>query len=77
MVLGHNIWSGGGLPVTVTLIGWLSLFKGVLLLFLSPEAEPAFFLAGLHYGQLFDLYVAITLFLGIYLTYGGIRSTPR
>jgi hypothetical protein len=24
MVLGHNIWSGSALPVTVTLIGWPS-----------------------------------------------------
>jgi hypothetical protein len=71
MVLGHNIWSGGGLPVTVTVIGWLSLIKGVLLLFLSPEAASGAFLAGLHYEQLFVLYAAITLALGIYLTYAG------
>jgi len=77
MVLGHNVWSGGGLPITVTLIGWSSLFKGVLLLFLSPEAVSVFFLAGLHYEQLFDFYAAVALVLGIYLTYGGIRATER
>jgi hypothetical protein len=77
MVLGHNVWSGGGLPVTVTLIGWLSLIKGGLLLFLSPEAASGFFLAGLHYEQLFVLYAAISLVLGIYLTYGGFRAAAK
>src|ERR1700681_4999138 len=38
MVLGHNVWSGGVLPVVVTLTGWLLLIKGSMLLFLSPEA---------------------------------------
>jgi len=77
MVLGHNVWSGGALPVIVTLIGWITLIKGLLFLFLSPEAEAGFFLGGLHYGQLFYLYMAISLVLGVYLTYGGFRSTSR
>ena len=71
MILVHNIWSGGALPVIVTLIGWLSLLKGLLLLFLWPEAASRFFLAGLHYEQFFYLYAAISFLLGIYLTYGG------
>jgi hypothetical protein len=77
MVLGHNVWSGGVLPVVVTLTGWLLLIKGALLLFLSPEAASGVFLAGLHYEQFFYLYVAIALFLGLYLTYGGFRSGAR
>jgi len=71
MILVHNIWSGGALPVIVTLIGWLSLLKGLLLLFLWPEATSRFFLVGLHYEQLFYLYAAISFLLGIYLTYAG------
>lgn len=72
MILGHNVWSGGALPVIVTLIGWTTLIKALLFLFLSPEAAPAFFLGQLHYEQLFYLYVAISLLLGVYLTYGGL-----
>src|ERR1700683_5582140 len=30
MILGHNVWSGGPLPVVVTLVGWLILAKGLL-----------------------------------------------
>ena len=77
MILSHNIWSGGVLPVIVTLIGWLTLIKGLLFLFLSPEAAVGFFLGGLHYAQLFYLYAAISLIFGAYLTYGGFRSTSR
>ena len=77
IILGHNVWSGGALPVVVTLVGWVTLVKGALLLFLSPEAESRFFLAGMHYEQLFYVYVAFALLLGVYLTYGGIRSTER
>ena len=77
MVLGHNVWSGGVLPVVVTLTGWMMLIKAALLLFLSPEAANGFFLAGLRYQQLFYPYTAFSLFLGLYLTYAGFKSTPR
>lgn len=76
MILGHNVWSGGALPVIVTLVGWITLIRGVLVLFLSPEAEAALF-AGLRYEQLFYVYLAIPLALGAYLTYGGFRSSSR
>lgn len=74
MVLGHNIWSGGALPVLVTLIGWGTLIKSLLFVFLTPDAEAAFFLTGLHYQRLFFVYAAVSLLLGIYLTYAGFTS---
>ncbi|MGB8494661.1 MAG: hypothetical protein WCE53_09710 [Candidatus Acidiferrum sp.] len=77
MVLGHNVWSGGALPVVVTLVGWISLIKGLLLLFLTPHAAGVVFLGGLHYEQLFYLYAAIALIVGAYLTYGGFRAKSR
>jgi len=77
MVLAHNIWSGGALVVIVTLVGWITLIKGLLFLFLPPEVEAGFFLRQLHYQELFYLYGAISLVLGIYLTYGGFKSTSQ
>jgi putative exporter of polyketide antibiotics len=74
MVLAHNIWSGSALAVVVTLVGWITLVKGLLFLFLSPEMEAGFFLGQLHYQQLFYLYGAIALVLGVYLTYSGFTS---
>jgi hypothetical protein len=77
MILGHNVWSGGVLPVIVTLIGWLTLIKGLFLLFLSPDMAPEFFLGSLHYEQMFYFYTAFSLLLGAYLTLGGSGSSVQ
>lgn len=77
MVLSHNVWSGGIIPIIVTLTGWLLLTKGALLLFLSSEAVYRLLLGGIRFQQLFYLYMATVLLLGIYLTYAGFRSTSR
>ena len=77
MVLGHKVWSGGVLPVAVTLTGWLMLIKGSMFLFLSPEVVYGTLFAGIHFEQLFYFYLAFVLLLGICLTYGGFKSTTR
>jgi hypothetical protein len=61
MVLAHNIWSGGALVIVVTLVGWITLIKSLLFLFLLPETEARLFLGQLHYRQLFYVYTAISL----------------
>ena len=77
IVLGHNVWSGGALPVIVTLTGWATLIKGLFFLFLSPDTETGIFLGAFRYEQLFYVYTAFSLLLGAYLTYGGFRSKTR
>ncbi|MGA8170093.1 MAG: hypothetical protein WB816_04570 [Methylocystis sp.] len=37
MAIGHDEWSGGALPVAVTLMGWAILFSGLFLLFATQE----------------------------------------
>lgn len=74
MVLAHNIWSGGVLPVVVTILGWWALAKGLLFLLLFSGGAEGFYLGTLHYDQLFYLYMAICLALGAYLTYAGFTS---
>jgi hypothetical protein len=74
IVLAHNVWSGGALPVVVTLVGWISLIKGLIFLLLSPEMSVSYFEA-LRYGQLFYLYTSIVLVIGIYLTFSSFRSS--
>jgi len=49
MVLAHNIWSGGALAIVVTLVGWMTLIKSLLFLFLPPETDAGLFLGHLHY----------------------------
>ena len=68
IVLAHNIWSGGALPILVTLIGWVMLIRGVLFLFLPPEAT-LYVLAAMQFEQFFYVYLAIPFILGMYLTY--------
>jgi hypothetical protein len=68
IVLAHNIWSGGVLPVLVTLIGWVMLIRGVSFLFLPPEVT-LHILAAMQIERFFYIYFAIPFILGIYLTY--------
>jgi hypothetical protein len=77
MVLGHNVWSGGGLAVVVTLLGWITLLKGLLFLFVPPASEANLLLGTMHYEKLFYFYLSITLIAGIYLTYAGFASRAR
>ena len=61
-------------PRIVTLVGWITLIKSLLFLFLPPQIEAGLFLKRLHCEQLFYLYGAFSLVLGVYLTYGGFKS---
>lgn len=76
MVLGHNVWSGGALPVLVTLVGWITLVRGLLVLFLPPATETALF-DGLQFDRFFYLYVGIAFVLGVYLSYAGFSFDRR
>ena len=75
IVLLHSYWSGGALPVIITLIGWLTLIKAVVLLVLPSTKLVAL------YGGVSTTHIVIsgslTLLLGIYLTAAGFRSPPK
>jgi hypothetical protein len=73
MILGHNVWSGGALPVVVTLVGWLILAKGLLLLFLTPESVPRLF-ERMQYGEHYYLYLMPSLAIGLYLAWAGFTA---
>ena len=67
VVIGHNIWSGGALPVVVTLVGWASVIKGIALMAL-PQGQMAKLYKALRYERFYLAYVGVTLALGLYLT---------
>jgi len=73
MILGHNVWSRGALPVVVTLVGWLILAKGLMLLFVSSDALRQSF-DRMHYGEHYYLYLAPSLAIGLYLTWAGFTA---
>ena len=73
MVIGHNVWSGGALPVVVTLVGWLILAKGFLLLVLAPD-EMSAMVQRMGYAEHYRLLLMPALVLGLYLTWAGFAS---
>ena len=77
IVLSHNVWSGGALSILVTLFGWASLIKGVLLLVLSPETESRVFIAGLGFEQHPSVYAGFLLLIGAYLAYAGFSTATQ
>jgi hypothetical protein len=76
MVLAHNVWSGGPLPVIVTLIGWWLLIRNMLLLFLPAQAIVAL-VDAFQVERFSYLYALIGLGIGLYLTYAGFSRQHR
>jgi hypothetical protein len=70
-VIGHNRWSGSPLTIVVTVIGWLTLLKGLALLFLPLSTASAYLS---FYESAYYVYVAIALVLGAWLWYAGRKS---
>jgi hypothetical protein len=73
MILGHNVWSGGALPVVVSLVGWLILAKGLMLLFVTPEALTRL-IHEMQYGERYYLYLTPSFAIGLYLTWAGFTA---
>ena len=73
IILGHNVWSGGTLPVIVTLVGWLIFAKGLALLLVTPETWAAL-LEQMRYSEHSSLYYLPALIIGLYLTYAGFSA---
>ncbi len=67
VVLGHNVWSGGALPVVVTLMGWAALLKGVTL-FLVPSERMADAYKGIGFERFFHVWMVGVLAIGLWVT---------
>jgi hypothetical protein len=77
MILVHNIWSGGPAAVIVTLIGWLTLLKGIVFVGLEPMQTAALYMAELRFERMYPLYALVTLVLGAYLCYAGFGGVTK
>jgi hypothetical protein len=71
-IIGHNVWSGGALPVAVTLLGWLTLIKGIALMvtpprmlvtFYRPLNDPRRFRLSMLPALVFSAWLTLTAFL--------------
>jgi hypothetical protein len=70
VILSHNVWSGGALPVAVTLVGWSAAVKGAWLL-ATPSAMLRKMYAAMNYERFFLVFMGVTLTLGVYLTWAS------
>jgi protein-S-isoprenylcysteine O-methyltransferase Ste14 len=77
MILAHNIWTGGALPVVVTVVGWLSLIKGLMFLLLPSGVESEIILNWLRNPLYFYLCMTPSFLIGVYLAYEGFRPRTR
>jgi hypothetical protein len=75
MVLAHNVWAGGALPIVVTLFGWILLIRGTILLLMPPDTLASL-MDSLPFERLFHFSGGITLVVGLYLTYAGFKASP-
>ncbi len=67
VVLAHNVWSGGVLPIVVTLAGWAALLKGVALL-LVPAELMADAYKGIGFERFFHVWMVVVLAIGLWVT---------
>ena len=67
VVLGHQVWSGGALPVVVTLMGWAALLKGVTLL-LVPAERMADAYKGIGFERFFHAWMVAVFAIGLWVT---------
>ncbi|MFY9627626.1 MAG: hypothetical protein WAK03_05660 [Methylocystis sp.] len=71
IVIGHDIWSGGVLPVAITLFGWALYLSGLLLLFAAQERLVAI-LDGMNLEKNLPAYAISLALLGIYYLGAGL-----
>ena len=71
VVLAHNRWAGT-LPIVVTLIGWLTLLRGIALLLLPANVERK---ALTFFEQNNFYYAAVMIVFGLWLTYAAYITT--
>jgi hypothetical protein len=75
VVLVHNVWRGGVLPIVVTLVGWLMLLRGLGLMLMGPSpvlrAVDALAVPAVYYG-----YFGALFLLGFYLAAAGWLTKP-
>jgi hypothetical protein len=69
-VLAHNVWTGGWLPLLVTLLGWAMVVKGAALLVLPTSWIKCGYQA-LHYERAFPFVMGAVTLLGAALIWGG------
>jgi hypothetical protein len=75
MVVGHNLWSGGAVTIAVTVIGWVTLLKGLAIL-VVPTTALARFYSGVAGATRFRLVMAVGVIFFAWLTWAAFTAQP-
>jgi hypothetical protein len=70
VVLTHNIWNAGFLPLVITLIGWVLILRGILSMFVLGDGIVRM-IRWLKVEEFSWLYAILVLGIGAYLTWAG------
>ena len=70
VVLTHNIWNAGFLPLVITLTGWVLILRGIMSMFV-PGGSIARMISWLKVEEPSWLYAILVLVIGAYLTGAG------
>src|SRR5271166_985178 len=65
IALSDQVWSGGALPIVVTLVGWAALLKGIVLL-LVPAERVADAYKGIGFERFFQVWMVVVLAIGLW-----------
>jgi hypothetical protein len=71
LVIGHDVWSGGVLPIVVTLFGWALFLSGLLLLFAKQETIQSL-VDSLRMESRMTFYAGVAGLMGLYLLGAGL-----
>jgi hypothetical protein len=75
IVLGHNVWRGGLLAIVVTILGWLTLLRGLFALW-APSELVTRLIEDLHYAEWFYGYAGLVLVIGGLLAVSSFLLSP-
>jgi hypothetical protein len=70
LVLTHNLWHAGFLPLVITLIGWILILRGIASMFV-PGDGIARMIRWFRVEKFSWLYALLVLAIGAYLTWAG------
>ena len=68
VVLGHEVWAGGALPVLVSMVGWAALLKGLTLMLIPGERVAAVY-KGAGFERWFGVWMAAVLAFGLWMAW--------
>jgi hypothetical protein len=76
LVVGHNLWSGPPLTWAVTIVGWITLLKGLAISALPSDRLAGFYRA-INYEQRFRLVMVLGAVAGAWITWAAFTATPQ